>query len=55
MKKIIGITRDGVVCSDGKTYYIDDFNRKALENNGLTNAYLSQVFGYNTVVIKCSR
>lgn len=55
MKKIIGITRDGVVCSDGKTYYIDAFNRKALENNGLTNAYLSQVFGYNAVVIKSNR
>ena len=54
MKKIIGITRDGAVCSDGKTYYIDDFNRKALENNGLKNAYLSQVFGYNAVVIKCN-
>ena len=34
MKKIIGLTRNGVVCADGKTYWVCDFNRKNLEENG---------------------
>lgn len=52
MKKIIGITRDGVICSDGKTYPIIERSRDTLKKEGFKNAYLSQVGGFNAVVIK---
>jgi len=55
MKKIIGLNVNGVLCADGKTYWISDFNRKRLEQQGFENAYLSQVGGFNAVVYKCKR
>jgi hypothetical protein len=55
MKKIIGLNVNGVLCADGKTYWISDFSRKNLKAKGFKNAYLSQVGGYNAVVYKGNR
>ena len=52
MKKIIGLNVNGVLCADGKTYWITDFSRKNLQERGFKNAYLSQVGGLNAVVYK---
>ena len=52
MKKIIGLNVNGVLCADGKTYWISDFSRKSLQAKGFKGAYLSQVGGFNAVVYK---
>ena len=55
MIKIIAICANGVLCTDGKTYWISDFSRKNLKAKGCKNAYLSQVGGFNAVVYKGNR
>ena len=55
MKKIIGLNVNGVLCTDGKIYWVSDFNRKTLQEKGLKGAYLSQVGGFNAVVYKGNR
>ena len=55
MKKNIGLNVDGVLCADGKTYWISDFSRKSLQAKGFKGAYLSQVGGFNAVVYKNNR
>lgn len=52
MKKIIGLNVNGVICADGKTYWIDDFNRSMLQKHGFKGAYLSQICGFNAVCFK---
>lgn len=55
MLKIIGLNVDGVLCADGKVYWVAEFSRKNLLIAGFKNAYLSRVGGYNAVVFKSNR